>query len=88
MDLIYSFNEISHILIDFECITKFRIGLFDNHFHEILSYPSVYQIFVKLFDLMNHSICNAKECDYHSFNIANLMVIPMSINVTLGLQKS
>ena len=67
MDLIYSFNEISHILIDFECITKFRIGLFDNHFHEILSYPSRLSNFCKTIRSDESLNLQCQQCDYHSF---------------------
>ena len=62
----------------------YLIIIFTKYYHIL----PVYQIFVKLFDLMNHSICNASNVIITLFNIANLMVIPMSINVTLGLQKS
>ncbi len=87
MELIYSLNEVSQILVDFHNLTKFRIALFDKNFQELLAYPTRLSSFCK--NIRNDETLNekCKFCDYEGFQKCKKTSTPNIYHCHIGLAE-
>lgn len=67
MNLLFNIGDLKDLLIDYYTLTKMRVAIFDEDFHEIASYPSRLSSYCHLIrsDETIHDKCNA--CDYNAF---------------------
>ncbi len=87
MQLTYNLTEVSKILADFHTITKFRIGIFDANFKELLSYPSQLSSFCR--ELRQNTTLNTTcmHCDFGAFWECKLKEEPITYECHAGLTE-
>ncbi len=67
MELSFSLNDVKKTLEDFYNITNFRIALFDEHFNELLAYPSRLSDFCKIIRSDHELYESCRFCDFNGF---------------------
>lgn len=67
MNLLFNISDLKDLLIDYYTLTKVRIGIFDDSFHEIASFPSRLSTYCII--IRNDPNINKKctLCDYNAF---------------------
>lgn len=66
MPSIYNLKNLRDLLIDFYNLTQLRIAVFDNHFQEILAYPTRLSTFCNIIRMDNTLNEKCKQCDYNA----------------------
>jgi len=87
MELIYSLNEVSQILVDFYNLTKFRIALFDKNFQELLAYATRLSSFCKNIRTDESLNEKCKFCDYQGFQKCKKTGISNVYQCHIGLSE-
>ncbi|QUI25321.1 PocR ligand-binding domain-containing protein [Vallitalea pronyensis] len=67
MNLLFNINDLKNLLVDYYNLTKMRIAIFDDGFHEIASYPDRLSTYCRIIrnDVAMHKKCTL--CDYNAF---------------------
>lgn len=87
MNLTYNLTEVSNILSDFHAVTKFRIGIFDVNFKELLSYPSQLSSFCKILRQDSALNTTCMHCDFGAFWECKLKEEPIIYECHAGLTE-
>ncbi|SHH86117.1 PocR ligand-binding domain-containing protein [Clostridium grantii] len=67
MNLLFNITDLKELLINFYTLTKMRVAIFDDNYHEIASYPSRLSTYCHIIreDPAIHQKCTL--CDYEAF---------------------
>lgn len=67
MNLLFNITDLKELLVNFYTLTKMRVAIFDDSYHEISSYPSTLSTYCHILrsDSEVHKKCTL--CDYNAF---------------------
>lgn len=68
MNLLFNISDLKDLLIDYYTLTKMRIAIFDEQFHEIASYPSQLSTYCHLIRSDGEAYKKCLQCDYNAFS--------------------
>ncbi|MRY42783.1 MULTISPECIES: PocR ligand-binding domain-containing protein [Bacteria] len=67
MALLFNMSELNELLISFYTLTKLRIAIFDEDFHELLAYPSRLSTYCQIIRARDETNEKCKACDYNAY---------------------